>query len=169
MRTTLGDYPDLLARIGVLVVSWRSLASVAVLVALIVAAQLWAPTPGLRQHAWLYWIGQLEPPLVEEPLFRGLILLVMLRRCPPWLAVVWSGALFGAVHLPFFGLGAAGTGLVGVGWAFLRLTGSVWPTALLHYAGNTGFMNPLLFVVVLLPWVIESICRRAAGHWRRRS
>jgi len=50
------------------------------------ATPLLAPTPQLHQHSWLYWGGQLAAPIVEEPLFRGVVMIILLGRgAPIWL------------------------------------------------------------------------------------
>ncbi|MDP2874610.1 MAG: type II CAAX endopeptidase family protein [Holophaga sp.] len=83
-------------------------------------------------------------PLFEEWLFRGTLL--------PWLghlfsergvrggwllAVVFSGLMFGAMHLQPAALpGLCTLGMV-LGWAFLR-TGNLWTTVVMHACWNGG-------------------------------
>jgi membrane protease YdiL (CAAX protease family) len=100
--------------------------------------------------------------LLEETLFRGVLLGLGLRRWPPSVAVAWSSALFGLWHvLPAGGLAGynpavAGTlhgvggrllvtaaavgasALAGVGFCFLRLrSGSLLAPVMLHVATNS--------------------------------
>lgn len=74
-------------------------------------------------------------PLVEEMLFRGLILRSFLRQYPRGLAIAGSALLFGAAHLNVYQF-AAGS-LVGLllGWLYER-TRSLWPCIALHAAYN---------------------------------
>lgn len=93
----------------------------------------------------------LVAPVVEEVLFRGLLLRALLRRLPPWVAVVVSGGVFGAVHLGgASGLLAVATvvGLTGFGMLLavqaLR-TGSLSRPILTHVGFNlAGFLITLL-------------------------
>lgn len=77
-------------------------------------------------------------PLVEELLFRGVILGGLLSHYRPRWAVVVSAVLFGVVHLnlwqfvPAFGMGLA------TGWLFMR-TRSLWPCVAFHGIYNAVF------------------------------
>jgi membrane protease YdiL (CAAX protease family) len=80
-------------------------------------------------------------PLMEELLFRGIILGGFLRRYRPGTAVVVSAVLFGLVHLnPYQFVSALITGLL-LGWLFLR-TGSLWPC----FVGHALYNGYLLIV-----------------------
>lgn len=74
-------------------------------------------------------------PVVEEIIFRGLILTRLRAVMPGWLAVVLSAAIFGACHVHpvwfcyAFALGAF--------FGFLDLrSGSIWPSILAHLTFN---------------------------------
>jgi membrane protease YdiL (CAAX protease family) len=75
-------------------------------------------------------------PLLEEMLFRGVILRSFLTQYSRQTAILWSSLLFGLAHLnayQFF------TGLIiGIvsGWLYER-TRSLWPSILLHAAFNS--------------------------------
>jgi sodium transport system permease protein len=86
------------------------------------------------------WIGlllitALLPGVVEEALFRGVILSGLRRRLPPGAAVLVCALAFALMHLspwrfaPQLALGCL------LGWLTLR-TGSCWPAALAHAAHN---------------------------------
>jgi membrane protease YdiL (CAAX protease family) len=143
-----------------------------------------APTPGdvLTTTVRAGGIG-----VVEEVLFRGLILALLLaayahRAQPVWRAVVVSSVLFATVHLPnvLLGEGLVETlgqvvagGFLGVFAAGLTLWArSVWPAALAHAAfivvfdlALTNSTPPLLtaalFVIAYLPLML-------AGVWMTR-
>lgn len=58
------------------------------------------------------WLAIVAAPLVEEPLFRGILLRALDRSTTPIVAAVWSSALFAVLHpvvswLPVFALGLA--------------------------------------------------------------
>jgi len=77
-------------------------------------------------------------PLVEELLFRGVILGGLLSHHRARWAIVGSAALFGVVHLNLWQfVPAFGTGLVS-GWLFVR-TRSLWPCVAFHAAYNAAF------------------------------
>jgi len=84
-------------------------------------------------------------PLLEELLFRGVILPWLATFMTPWRAVAISAVLFGAVHIPSHGLhflvatayGAA------LGWTRVR-TRSLLPCMLVHAAINAAASIQLL-------------------------
>lgn len=91
------------------------------------------------------WLGRLTilvtvagaAPLVEEGMFRGVLYAALRNRMGALGAIALSSVLFGLVHLD--PLVAPMLILVGVATAILReLTGSVWPSVILHALGNGG-------------------------------
>lgn len=76
-------------------------------------------------------------PVLEEMLFRGVILRGLLQRYPPGVAIVHASAVFGLAHLNIYQFcGAMLSGMV-MGWLYER-TRSLWPGIVLHAAYNTG-------------------------------
>ena len=100
----------------------------------------------LARHAPLGWRLGLTvmaitlAPLVEELLFRGVLLSALIPRCGVALAALLSAAAFAAIHLP--GLAWQWYALpelllLGVALAWLRLHyRSLWPSVLAHGANN---------------------------------
>jgi len=100
----------------------------------------------LAQHAPLGWrlgltaMAVTLAPLVEELLFRGVLLSSLIPRCGVALAALLSAAAFAAIHLP--GLAWQWYALpelllLGVALAWLRLRyRSLWPSILAHGANN---------------------------------
>ncbi len=92
---------------------------------------------GLRLALAVMVVG--VAPLVEELLFRGVLLSGLMRRMPVAVAVLVSALVFGCAHLPDFGFAwYAVPALVGLGvvLALLRLgSRSLWPAVVAH-AGN---------------------------------
>lgn len=75
------------------------------------------------------------PGLVEEALFRGVILTGLRRHLSPAAAVLICALLFAALHLsPWRFLPQLALGCL-LGWLTLR-TGSCWPAALAHALHN---------------------------------
>jgi membrane protease YdiL (CAAX protease family) len=79
-------------------------------------------------------------PLVEELLFRGVLLSAMMRFVPASTATAASALLFACVHLPdlnFLWYALPNLMLLGVVLAWLRLrSGSIWPAVLAHAVNN---------------------------------
>lgn len=78
-------------------------------------------------------------PLVEELLFRGLLLRALLRRTGPVAAAAWSGLVFGVVHLTDPGAIRSLPIFVGLGTvsaAVALRTGRIGPSILLHAGFN---------------------------------
>ena len=75
------------------------------------------------------------PPLLEEGLFRGLMLRMLLPAVGKTPAVLVSALVFGLMHLnPAQSIFAFGFGCL-AGFAYVQ-TGSIWFGALQHYANN---------------------------------
>ncbi|KRE88361.1 abortive infection protein [Frateuria sp. Soil773] len=79
-------------------------------------------------------------PLVEELLFRGVLLSALLRRMPAGGAMAVSSLLFAAVHLPdlnYLWYAVPNLALLAAVLAWLRLrSGSLWPSVLAHGVNN---------------------------------
>ncbi|MFO1092708.1 MAG: CPBP family intramembrane glutamic endopeptidase [Planctomycetaceae bacterium] len=103
---------------------------------------LWELPPAL----WLLQLGL--SPLIEELLFRGLILKELLRFARPSVAIVADSLLFVGIHLPYWLShqpvdSELATNSFGV-FVFSLLAGylglkssSIWPPTLAHIANNT--------------------------------
>lgn len=85
-------------------------------------------------------------PVLEEMLFRGVILRGFLRQYSRTFAILWSAGLFGIAHLNLYQMMTAlAIGIV-AGWLYERCR-SLWPCILLHAAYNsfvTGYYMWLL-------------------------
>jgi membrane protease YdiL (CAAX protease family) len=79
------------------------------------------------------------PGLVEELLFRGIVLWALLRRVsPPW-AVICCALLFAVMHLnPWQFVG--GLVLGSIYGTVVLWTGSIWPVVLAHTLNNAAFI-----------------------------
>ncbi|GET23135.1 hypothetical protein JCM18694_33810 [Prolixibacter denitrificans] len=74
-------------------------------------------------------------PLLEEILFRGVILEGLLKNYSPAKAIIWSAAIFAVAHLnPWQGVGALLLGLV-IGWVYWK-SNSIIPGMLIHFVNN---------------------------------
>ena len=87
------------------------------------------PSTGLAGHFAFYTVFV---PIFEELLYRALILGYLLRRLPPWLALVVSTVLFAAGHPSWFLSGLSG---VAYGLLYLRYR-NLWLCVLSHGAHN---------------------------------
>lgn len=86
-------------------------------------------------------------PVLEEMLFRGVILRGFLRQYSRSFAILWSASLFGIAHLNLYQMMTAlAIGIV-AGWLYERCR-SLWPCILLHAAYNT-------FVTGYYTWLLD--------------
>lgn len=76
-------------------------------------------------------------PVMEEFVFRGVILRGLLRRMRPVWAIFWSSALFALAHMnPWQAVPAFVIGCL-FGWLYFR-SGSYWTVVLLHALNNAA-------------------------------
>lgn len=118
-------------------------------------------------------------PVVEEVIFRGLIMTRLSRAMPGWLAVLLAAAVFGACHGHPVWIGYAF--VLGAVFGFMDLrAGSIWPSILGHMAFNSidqirgflpetdtaavAFLGALVIVAIAAP-----ILDRIAARSRRRA
>ena len=84
-----------------------------------------------------YFVVGLMAPLVEELVFRGAILRVLLRwKSNPWIGIVISAVMFSAIHMNPAQMPHAF--LIGIllGWMYYR-TDSIVPGVVYHWVNNT--------------------------------
>ena len=76
-------------------------------------------------------------PVLEEMLFRGVILRSFLQQYPRWTAIVGSATLFGFAHKNLYQY--VGGLIIGIflGWLYER-SKSLWPCIALHAVYNAG-------------------------------
>jgi membrane protease YdiL (CAAX protease family) len=107
-------------------------------------------TPALAQQRWLGYVlnplglflkAVLLYPLIEEVLYRGLILQLLRRYCPLWFAVFVSAALFGVTHLGAGASNAAFAFAVGsvLAWLVIR-TRSLLASIVCHATINFAWL-----------------------------
>lgn len=74
-------------------------------------------------------------PILEEFIFRGIVLEGFLKNYEPKKAIIWSAVIFGAIHLnPWQFIGAGILGFY-IGWIYYR-TRSLIPCIVLHFLNN---------------------------------
>jgi membrane protease YdiL (CAAX protease family) len=84
-------------------------------------------------------------PLIEEILFRGMILDGFLKRYSPWKSILWSSLIFGIFHLnPWQFIPAVILGVL-MGYVYWK-TRSLWLCIFIHFVNN-GLSFLALFLV----------------------
>lgn len=109
-----------------------------------------ALTPdSLPRFAWLLVLAAAAPAVVEETLFRGVVLAACRRRLPAIGAVVVAGLIFGLFHLTpetaFRFLPTAWLGIV-LGWVVVA-SGSLPLSVLLHFLNNAIVLTLTAFPI----------------------
>lgn len=97
-----------------------------------------AATPGMR--ILLALVVVCVAPVVEETLFRGVLLSGLMRHMRAGWAIAISAIIFGAVHLPDFKFAwfpVPALALLGALLAWIRLRSrSLWPSIMMHATNN---------------------------------
>jgi membrane protease YdiL (CAAX protease family) len=176
LRVGRRNYGPFLLEIGVLGGSWRAVVSALGLILLTTLIALFMPT-SVSASFWrsglFPWIDLAQAPLVEELLFRGIVLTLLLKRFPAWFALLWAAVLFMPPHVGLGPVLLLENGLVfGVTQGLLRLrTRSIWPGVVAHYAFVTGIGSPILIAygAVLGALVVEWSLSALVGRFRRDS
>lgn len=89
----------------------------------------------LQPNIFSFLTSVIAAPILEEILFRGIILEGFLRNYSPRKAVIWSSVIFGIAHLnPWQAVGAILIGIL-IGWIYMK-TNSLIPGMILHFANN---------------------------------
>ena len=113
-------------------------------------------------------------PVVEEVVFRGLIMTRLARAMPPWPAVLLSAAIFGACHGQF--IWACYAFVLGTVFGLLDMrAGSILPsilahitfnfigqvfTTLSHFFPEEGWVAPLVVALFVVGLLMIFVCRR---------
>lgn len=75
-------------------------------------------------------------PILEELIFRGVVLKGFLKKYDPKMAIIWSAVIFGTAHLnPWQFVAAFGIGIV-IGYLYWK-TQSIWPGIFIHFVNNS--------------------------------
>jgi membrane protease YdiL (CAAX protease family) len=75
-------------------------------------------------------------PILEELIFRGVVLKKFLQKYSPTKAIVLSSVIFGIAHMnPWQFVAAFSIGLV-IGWIYWK-TNSIWPGIFMHFLNNS--------------------------------
>jgi membrane protease YdiL (CAAX protease family) len=97
----------------------------------------------LTKDIYTFLMISLAAPLLEELVFRGVVLQGFLKRYSPAKAIIWSAVIFGVAHLnPWQFLAAFPMGLV-IGWVYWK-TNSLVPGMLIHFINNSSAFLMLL-------------------------
>ncbi|MCB0802460.1 MAG: CPBP family intramembrane metalloprotease [Flavobacteriales bacterium] len=76
-------------------------------------------------------------PILEEFIFRGIVLDGLLKNTSPWKAILISSLLFGFVHLnPWQFIGGTIIGMF-IAWVYYR-SHNLWYCILIHFANNAS-------------------------------
>ncbi|MBE0655100.1 MAG: CPBP family intramembrane metalloprotease [Bacteroidales bacterium] len=94
----------------------------------------------IQLNVFGFLVVAIAAPILEEILFRGIILEGFLKNYTPWKAILWSALLFGVSHLnPWQAIPGIGAGIL-IGWIYWK-TRSILPGILIHFTNNlTGFL-----------------------------
>lgn len=84
---------------------------------------------------WVIILMVIGAPILEEMLFRGIILDGFLHHYSPQKAIIWSSILFGLVHLNPWQFVAAFFGGLLIGWVYWQ-TRSLLPAMFIHFVMN---------------------------------
>lgn len=102
-------------------------------------------TPANGGELALIGLVMIAVALLEELLFRSLLIGGLTPLVPAWALVVAVGLLFGVMHSPQGALGMVGAGLAGVIFGALLLwTGSLLLPLIAHYTANMAQMGMVM-------------------------
>ncbi len=84
-------------------------------------------------------VTAIQPPIVEELLFRGLVFSLLLMAFSDTWAMIISSLLFGILHIMLSPINAIVSALIGVMYCLVvKRTGSTVPAMALHYIQSTS-------------------------------
>jgi membrane protease YdiL (CAAX protease family) len=90
----------------------------------------------IKNDVYAFIMVVIAAPVIEELIFRGIVLEGFLKRYSPLKAIFWSAMIFGIVHLnPWQFFGAFSLGLI-IGWVYWK-TQSLIPGMVIHFLNNS--------------------------------
>jgi membrane protease YdiL (CAAX protease family) len=75
-------------------------------------------------------------PILEELIFRGIVLKAFLKKYEPVKAIMWSAIIFGVAHMNPWQFVPAWLIGIFIGWIYWK-TQSIWPGIIIHFINNT--------------------------------
>ncbi len=75
-------------------------------------------------------------PILEELIFRGIVLKAFLKKYEPVKAIMWSAIIFGIAHLNPWQFVPAWLIGIFIGWIYWK-TQSIWPGIIVHFINNS--------------------------------
>ena len=109
------------------------------------------------------WLADIQAPLFEELLFRGIILGVLLKYLNFWQAAGLASLLFGVIHIFTGGLFIfiQSTLFALFLYSILRvLTGSIWSGVFVHFVGNAAGIPLFIAYLITLSVAFALLYRR---------
>jgi uncharacterized protein len=105
----------------------------------------------------LEYIYAIQPPIVEELLFRGLILSILSCVFPKKYAIIISSILFGLIHSILSPINVISTIFIGIIYCIVVVrTKSILPTMVIHYVQSTNLYQFVFGVIGIV--IFEFIC-----------
>ncbi len=88
-----------------------------------------------QPNIYTFLASVIAAPILEELLFRGIILEGFLKNYSPRKAIIWSSVIFGIAHLnPWQAIGAILIGIF-ISWIYVK-TKSLIPGIMIHFTNN---------------------------------
>ncbi len=128
---------------------WIMIATVALDIGIILPLSDFIPLSDFFKESMIENFGNLDDfmfiaiilgaPLFEEYIYRGIILDGLLKNYPPWLAIIVTSVLFGAIHVNPIQLISATLGGLFLGWVYYKSKNLIY-CMMIHLVINlTGF------------------------------
>ena len=106
---------------------------------------IWGNLYGISSLQYIYSI---QPPIVEELLFRGLILSVLSLSFSNRSSIIISSIFFGLIHIMISPVNVIGTIFIGIIYCLIVFrTKSILPTIVIHYIQGTNLYQLILGII----------------------
>lgn len=103
---------------------------------------IWGELYGVSKLRYIYSI---QPPIVEEILFRGLILSILSKAFSKNASIIISSVLFGFIHIMLSPINVIGTIFIGIIYCIIVIrTNSILPTIFMHYIQGINLYQLIL-------------------------
>lgn len=148
-ENTLGQLPQFFKKMDFKVVILTILATIGINVGFVLPISDFIPISDFFKESMIQNFGNLDSfmfiamifgaPFFEEYIYRGVILDGLLKNYAPWLAILVSSLLFGALHINPIQFVSASLGGLFLGWIYYKSRNLAY-CAIIHLVINlTGF------------------------------